>query len=395
MKNALIIFFVFGVIARLTPLLTLPYITRIGDEQQIANFMLFIASSAFFCMLYLFGTQFELTRVFYSNKKRLKQTVVNSCLIIFSVGTIASLFIFFLSSEPIYILGSINGLFTAFVSYLLVYYRVSESAVKFGIVDFFRVAIQYILVLFLMNFFEFDLGLILAANAIWIAALFSWEILRNRWLKSIKLELFNTFDLKHGLRQGVSILPHSIAIYGLALFDKILLKELATDNVLAQYSVGFVLGQAIVLITDSFNKVWGPYVVKSIENGKRSVIIRQSIYISLCAILLSPIIGFVVYVFAGFYFPHGYKLAQEVAVVVAVTYTLQVIYFIVFPFLIQAGEVGRIGRVTAISACIGAVVMYVMANIGLHYLLPFGLFVAFLGQVLGIVVVLRRLENGS
>lgn len=391
MKNSFILFFVFGITARLFPLLLIPFITRVGDDAIVAEFMLFVSISSFCCMLYLFGTQFELTRIFFSSRDKVAKNMVNGMVLISLLGGGVSTSIFWLDLDDVYLMGSLNGYLTAVVSYALVYYRVSGSVLKFGVTDVFRVGVQYVMMTALLQLYEFSLFFIFLSNLFWVLILLIYEFLRKRVsLKSI-FEYLDVGELRQNVVRGFSILPHSISIYGLALLDKILLNEVASESVLAQYSVGFVFGQIILLVTDAFNKVWGPYAVKTIEEGRRDRVVRMSLIMSLSAIILSPLVGFLVYLVSGFYFPSDYDLSRDVAVLVSVIYTVQSIYFIVFPFLIQSGLIGRIGIITTISSLAGAIVMLLLAFSGLYTYLPIGMLVAFCGQVLGIVYTVRRL----
>ena len=78
MKKELFAFFSFSIVARAFPLLLLPFITKLGDDYDIAEFMLFLSASTFFSMFFLFGTQFEFTRVFFQKPEKLKlETIAN------------------------------------------------------------------------------------------------------------------------------------------------------------------------------------------------------------------------------------------------------------------------------------------------------------------------------
>jgi O-antigen/teichoic acid export membrane protein len=390
-KKSFILFFAFGITARLFPLLLIPFITRISDDAVVAEFMLFVSVSSFCCMLFLFGTQFELTRIFFSARVKVTKNIANGLCLISLIGGGVSAVVFLLDLDNVYLMGSLNGYLIAVVSYTLVYYRVSGSVLKFGVTDVFRVGIQYVIMTALIQFYEFDLLFIVLSNLSWILILLTYEFLKRRLtLKSI-FEYVDFVELQQSVVRGCSILPHSISIYGLALLDKILLNEVANQSVLAQYSVGFVFGQIVLLVTDSFNKVWGPYAVKTIEEGKTDKVVRISLVMSLSAILMSPIVGFLVYIISGYYFPSAYSLSRDVAVLVSVIYVLQSIYFIVFPFLIQSGLIAKIGVITTVSSIAGAVVMFLLASNGLYTYLPIGMLVAFCGQILGIVFTVRKL----
>lgn len=390
MKKSFILFFSFGVIARLFPLLLIPVITRLGDDTAVAEFMLFVSVSAFCSMFYLFGAQFELTRIFFATREEVRKNITNALFMITILGGGISFCINISGLDDLYLLASINGYLTAVVSYLLVYYRISGSVLKFGVVDVFRVGVQYVMMGVLLHYFQFDLLFILMSNLAWVLLLLAFECLRNKVTVNSIVEYIDRNEVKQSVVRGGSILPHSISIYALAFLDKVLLDSMASVSVLAQYSVGFVFGQTVLLVTDSFNKVWGPYAVKALQEGGRMQITKKSVILSIATILVAPVVGVIVYFVSRVYFPLDYSLSVEVAVLVSLIYVFQSIYFIVFPFLVQLGQVGRIGFITSISALFGAVVMFLLASEGYYSYLPLGMLVAFCGQVVGIVITVRK-----
>lgn len=391
MKNNFLFFFIFGVIARIFPFLLLPLIIDHSNDKQLSEFMLFISITSFLGMLFLFGTQFELTRVYFTNKKETKATVFNSAIIIFIIGIIVSLGLFFSPYDKIYFYSSLNALLISFISYLLVYYRISESVVKFGVVDVFRVATQYIVVLILLIDSSFSIELVVLSNAIWIVLVLFFHVLFVRKYRA-DTPMKNHKVFRILVRKGIKILPHYVSIFGLMLLDKVIIKEWSSDALLAQYAVGFMVGQLVILFTDAFNKVWGPYAIKTIEDGGRGLLIKKSKLLAMVIILISPLISIAVFFLSSYYFPEGYELAQTVAAIVSFVFVFQVIYFLVFPFIVHADAVDKMGGVSILSATLGSGVMLMFAYFNMFIYLPIGVLVVFLGQVVGMIGVLNRIK---
>jgi len=259
------------------------------------------------------------------------------------------------------------------------------------VVDIFRIGIQYIVVLLLLLENKFSIELLVFSNIIWVLLIALLEVLffrKNSFPASIK----NHEALKKLIKQGFKILPHYASIFGLMLLDKILIKEWATDAILAQYAIGFMIGQLVILFTDAFNKVWGPYAIKTIESGKRKFLIKRSKQLATIVVLINPIVSISVFFLSSYYFPEHYELAQTVAAIVSFVFVFQVIYFLVFPFLVHANAVGEMGKISTLSTLLGGGVMLIFAYNHLFVFLPFGVLIVILGQITGMIGVLRKVK---
>lgn len=385
--NTFYLFLVFGLIARLFPFVILPIIISTATDQEVGSFLMYISVTSFLSALFVFGTQFELTRVFFHKNNEVGSLTINAGFLILTLGLLCISILYLMKVEEIYFLASINGLFSALIIYALVYYRISGAIVKFGLVDILRIAFPYIAFLFLLFSTHHSISLVLVANVAWILLLLIFEFINNGKNSFFKLEVKKVKVLA---TKGVKIVPHYISLFGLMILDKIIIKEFSNDVVLAQYSAGFLLGQIVLLVSDAFNKVWSPYVVKGLKNGRGRIIKAQTVKIFALVVFISPFFSVFVYYCSNYYFPADYDLARKVAAIVSFVFITQVSYFLVFPYMISQDLVYRMGLISTVSTLLGSIVMLLLAYLELYYLLPLGVFCAFSCQVVGMLLVLFR-----
>ena len=390
MKKELFAFFSFSIVARAFPLLLLPFITKLGDDYDIAEFMLFLSASTFFSMFFLFGTQFEFTRVFFQKPEKLKLETINSLFVILLLFLVTISILALSNLDFIYIQSCIYGVCLAFIFYLQVFYRVSRKVFTFGMIDILRIGFPYVATVALLLFESFTIENLLLINITCVISILCAELNKNKSTNLSTLKKISAHKIFTTLKSGVFVFPHYISIYALCILDKILLKEYSNESVLAQYAVGFALGQVVVLITDSFNKVWGPFCLSGLSEGKIESLTVKAVKIGLTVILSIPIIYYSLSYFARIYFPNEFSLSIDVAAIVSVVYLIQLIYFLIFPYLVNFKLIKFIGAISLLSSLFGASVMLLLAINGEYSLLPLGILLTFIGQILGMLFVLRN-----
>jgi O-antigen/teichoic acid export membrane protein len=175
----------------------------------------------------------------------------------------------------------------------------------------------------------------------------------------------------------------------LSVYDKYFIKQGLGDVQLAEYAMGFMLGQAVLLLTDAFNKSWSPHALKRLSEGD-TTIMRDVKKYALFTLLAAPFVGGAFYLFACLYLPPHYTLAPMVAAFSAVAFTVQVVYFLVFPFLIHSNKVKYIGAISSLATIIGGIVLTTFVKLGFLSLIPLGYMVTFAAQACGVLFAIRQ-----
>lgn len=214
---------------------------------------------------------------------------------------------------------AVYALFNVVIEVLLAIWRMEDAAINYGIFRVTRTAIEISLVLLLvigfgMNFEGSIYGMIAAYGLGCLVALF---ILMNKKL------LFGTYDrsyLNHAVKYGVPLIPHTLSGVIMMYSDKLIITYYHGQSENGIYTVGFMIGQAIGLLQNSFNQAWVPWVFQKLkagkENDKKRMVKITYLYvvgILLVVLLLWLMLPFIFKYFIGEKFGEGMQLVIWVA----------------------------------------------------------------------------------
>lgn len=374
------------------PFLLLPVIARYIEKSDFASFSLFLSAASFFMMLFLMGTQFELTRVYFSDRPAVK-SLIRSSLFLYVILAVSSFIV--LSVLPIVDVSyysALLGLIFSFLTLALVYLRTAGKINTFGFWDTLRVSLPYLFLLGLVCFPSYNYQLWLCITLLIVAvSLLLYVLNRSDLAGSPRPESSDRHSITRLVRSGVYILPHSLSLYFLSVYDKLYIKEGMGEVHLAEYAMGFMLGQGVLLLTDAFNKGWSPHALRRLSEGDLTIMRDVKKY-ALLVLFVAPFVGGAIYLFARFYFPSYYNLAPVIAAFSSIAFTVQIIYFLLFPFLVHADKIKYIGAISTIATLIGGVVLTFFVHQGFLALIPVGYMVTFLVQAGGVLYVIRRVS---
>tara|TARA_B110000285_G_C15140477_1_gene630420 strand:- start:5974 stop:6729 length:756 start_codon:yes stop_codon:yes gene_type:complete len=139
------------------------------------------------------------------------------------------------------------------------------------------------------------------------------------WRKNLLFGNFNIAFVKHALNYGLPLIPHTLSGVAIMYSDKLILTYYWGLSANGIYAVGFMVGQMIGLLQNSFNQAWVPWVFQKLKTGnltdkKRMVKITYLYIVAiLCAVfVLWAIIPFI-YSFLGKDFQAGIDLVLYIA----------------------------------------------------------------------------------
>lgn len=165
----------------------------------------------------------------------------------------------------LYFIG-VYALFNVTIEVLLAIWRMEDAAINYGIFRVSRTIIEISLVLTLvigfgMNFQGSIYGMITAYGVGCIAALL---ILMR---KKLLFGKFNKEYLVHAVRYGVPLIPHTLSGVIMMYSDKLIITHYHGQSDNGIYTVGFMIGQGIGLLQNSFNQAWVPWVFQKLQAG--------------------------------------------------------------------------------------------------------------------------------
>jgi O-antigen/teichoic acid export membrane protein len=116
----------------------------------------------------------------------------------------------------------------------------------------------------------------------------------------------NLYYIKHALKFGVPLIPHTIGGILITLTDRFIINNLLGLEKVGIYMVGLQLGMVLALIADSFNKAYAPWLFEKLnqndENVKKKIVKFTYIYffgIILLAFLMFFILKILFPIFVG------------------------------------------------------------------------------------------------
>lgn len=174
-----------------------------------------------------------------------------------------------LTGVPVYLLHflGIYAIFNTVIEVLLAIWRMEDKATYYGIFRISRTIVEVALVILFVVGMRMDFegsiyGMIIAYAIGCIAGV----VLLFK--KKLIFGSFNRTYLDHAIGYGVPLIPHALSGIAIMYSDKLILTHyhgLAANGI---YTVGFMVGQVIGLLQNSFNQAWVPWGFQKLKEGK-------------------------------------------------------------------------------------------------------------------------------
>lgn len=189
-----------------------------------------------------------------------------------------------------------------------------------------------------------------------------WLLVRDGQLR------ISSFSRKHSLNAlkfGVPLVPHVIGGLLIIATDRFMIVRLLDVSQAGIYMVALQVGQGLGLITESFNKSFAPWLMKSLidptETLRIKIVRGTYLYFLLMAILvislcyLTPII---ISILVG----ESYRLAGNVVVFIMLGFAAGGCYFMVTNYIFFAGKTKLLSLVSIVSGLINVPLMYYLVT---------------------------------
>lgn len=245
------------------------------------------------------------------------------------------------------------------VEVLLSVWRMEDRAIAFGVFRILRTITELSIAIVLIIGFNlsFDGSIQAMSYSYGIATLVALGML----LKS-KYLIFS-FEWKHIyflFTYGAPLIPHVLASVIIMYTDKLVITHYNGLSSNGIYSVGFMVGQVIGLLQNSFNQVWTPYAFNGLKSGthqaKKNIVKWTYIYI---VVILSITVVFyfmspIVFYFLGKNFQDGISIVLWISLGFAFNgmYKMVSVYFF---YLEKTQFIAMISVLTAIINIILAI----------------------------------------
>ncbi len=204
------------------------------------------------------------------------------------------------------------------VEVLLAFWRMEDKAMHYGIFRVGRTIVELSIALVLIIYYQFHFeGSILAISYSYgIGALLALLLLFQR-----KMLVFDwkKEHIRHLLSYGIPLIPHVLSGVAIMYTDKLMLSAMKNVEANGIFSVGFMVGQVIGMLQNSFNQAWVPWVYRILksedEKGKQKIVRYTYLYIIGILVLVVLLWGItpLIYTVIGKDFSSGMSLVFWIA----------------------------------------------------------------------------------
>lgn len=178
---------------------------------------------------------------------------------------------------PVYFI-YLTALYAAYnniVEVLLALWRMEDKAIHYGIFRVGRtiVELSIALVLIIQYNYHFEGSILAISYSYGIGALLALLFLFRQKLLVFQV---NRAHIQHLFAYGLPLIPHVLSGVAIMYTDKLMLSAMKNVEANGIFSVGFMVGQVIGMLQNSFNQAWVPWVYRILksedENGKRKIV---------------------------------------------------------------------------------------------------------------------------
>ena len=208
------------------------------------------------------------------------------------------------------VLTAVYATYNNIVEVILSFWRMEDKAIHYGVFRVGRTILELTIALILILVYDFQFeGTILAISyAYGIGALLALIILIKRKIVNFQIKKEH---IQHLFAYGAPLIPHVLGSVIIMYSDKLMLSAMIGVSTNGIYSVGFMVGQVIGMLQNSFNQAWVPWVYKTLksesEQGKEQLVKYTYIYFIgiLLLVFLLWLITPIIYQFIGESFASG------------------------------------------------------------------------------------------
>lgn len=187
-------------------------------------------------------------------------------------------------------------------------------------------------------------------------------MLKNKWLK-FKISIQ---DIKHIISYGSPLIPHVVGMYVITASDRFLITALVGISETGLYTVGYQIGMIIMILQDSFNKAWVPWLFSKLKQNndflKIKIVKFTYIYfviIILAALILYALSPIILQIMAG----PAYQNASQFILWLGLGYAFNGMYKMVTNYIFFDGRTYYLATITFITAVINILISYALIKL--------------------------------
>lgn len=357
------------------PFLLLPILTRVltpADYGTVAMFGLVLSVFGAFTGLSVHGAIG--IRYFQLEKKELAE-YVGTCVGILVISTsvlfiLVSVFGRWLSeiagvpTEWLLVAVVLSG-FQILGNIRLSLWQVSGKAIKYGSFQItqslLNAAVSLILILMVGMAWE---GRVLGQSV----ALMLFGLVALWWLLKDGQMLFPRnwrVQSRDALKFGVPLIPHVIGGLLIIAADRFVIVRLLDVAHAGIYMVALQVGQVLGLLTESFNKAYAPWLMKTLSKSTEAAhikIVRGTYFYFAFVMIAAAVFGLLAPLFLGFLVGESFQAAGELVIYIAFGFAFGGCYYMVANYIFFESKTAVLAYITFISGLVNIPLMFLLVE---------------------------------
>jgi len=368
------IYFSANILKKLLPLLLLPVITYYLTPEEYGIWSIYQVMLVFSVPVIGMNMQNNITRNFFNKTRDELAQITSNVLIVLIANIILGLLLIF---AYVLVFDQWNN-FTAGWLYLVVIYAGANVLLGLDLTvlrnDKRAFAYSLFQLTHTLSIFGITIALVVLYNYGWQGQALGTVI------ASIIFGIFGVFHLwrngyvafhldKNVIREilviSLPLVPHAVSSVIITMSDRLFIENMIGIDAVGIYSVGYQFGMVLLLVTDSFNLVWGPWIyeqLSSITEQRKQRIVLFTYGYNISVVLFAFLTTLASIFLIKFAIADTYSDATTYVLWVALGYAIRAMYTMVFPYLVYVGKTSFLGIASSIAAVINLIGNYVLIS---------------------------------
>lgn len=167
------------------------------------------------------------------------------------------------------------------------------------------------------------------------------------------------------LRFGLPLMPHVIGGLLIIAADRFIIVRLLDVSYAGIYMVALQVGQALGIVTQSFNNAYAPWLMENLSRPtevSRVSIVRGTYLYFVGVLAVGAVLGFLAPFFLGFLVGESFRAAGELVLYIALGYALGGCYYMVTNYIFFERKTNILAYVTFVSGLINISLMFILVK---------------------------------
>lgn len=167
------------------------------------------------------------------------------------------------------------------------------------------------------------------------------------------------------LKFGVPLIPHVIGGLLIVAADRFIIVRLLDVAQAGIYMVALQVGQALGLITESFNKAYAPWLMKNLSKpteALRVTIVRGTYLYFFLVLAAAAAFGLLAPMFLSFLVGESFRAAGELVIYIALGFAFGGCYYMVTNYVFFESKTKVLALVTFVSGLVNIPLMYILVE---------------------------------